>query len=272
MSDWSFGISRFFRALTGVSMKRIAAAPTAAIGQFRESLAFPNFLCKTGATAATIPTRRAKSAICQGSKTRRPMTGPEKNRPDAIDWEQALTENSDWMRAVIANRLGGGDRQNGVDEVMQEVALAAVKSPAGSVTPEKVGPWLYQVAVRQTMLHRRKAGRRRKLVNNFAERKSAAQPTNASLRGNANESSQPDGDPLIWILAVERAEQIRTAIGNLHRRDREMLILKYEQGWSYHQLAEHLDISHSATEARLHRARKRLRQELLRMQLVEENS
>ena len=39
-------------------------------------------------------------------------------------------------------------------------------------------------------------------------------------------------------------------------------MLKYNEDWSYHALAEHLGISHSAVEARLHRARQRLRTEL----------
>jgi len=34
-------------------------------------------------------------------------------------------------------------------------------------------------------------------------------------------------------------------------------MLKYAEDWSYHALAEHLGISHSAVEARLHRARQR---------------
>ena len=46
-------------------------------------------------------------------------------------------------------------------------------------------------------------------------------------------------------------------------------MLKYTEDWSYHELAEHLGISHSAVEARLHRARKRLREELTAMDVIE---
>lgn len=181
-----------------------------------------------------------------------------------IDWEQTLTQHSGWLRAVVANRLGarGSQRIDEVEEVMQEVALAAVKSPSGSINPAKVGAWLYQVAVRRTLMHRRSAGRRRKLVDQVGQRVVAESPLDG-------DSAQPSGDPLVWMLATERAELIRAAIDNLHRRDREMLILKYEHGWSYRRLVDHLGISQSAVEARLHRARKRLRSELVSRQLVD---
>ena len=51
-------------------------------------------------------------------------------------------------------------------------------------------------------------------------------------------------------------------------RDAEILMLKYTEDWSYRALADHLGISHSAVEARLHRARQRLRDELAVMESV----
>ena len=48
-------------------------------------------------------------------------------------------------------------------------------------------------------------------------------------------------------------------------------MLKYSEDWSYPDgLADHLGISHSAVEARLHRARQRLRTELASVDVVSE--
>jgi RNA polymerase sigma-70 factor (ECF subfamily) len=47
-------------------------------------------------------------------------------------------------------------------------------------------------------------------------------------------------------------------------------VLKYTEHWSYRQLAEHLGATESAVEARLHRARARLREELGRLRLNED--
>jgi RNA polymerase sigma-70 factor (ECF subfamily) len=76
-------------------------------------------------------------------------------------------------------------------------------------------------------------------------------------------------DPLEWLLARERREQIRQAIRELAPRDAEILLLKYTENWNYHQIAAHLGVSHSAVEARLHRARRRLREELAALNVIE---
>jgi RNA polymerase sigma-70 factor (ECF subfamily) len=55
---------------------------------------------------------------------------------------------------------------------------------------------------------------------------------------------------------------VRSAIRSIPRREAEMLLLKYTEHWSYEQLAQHLGVSESAVESRLHRARARLRREL----------
>jgi RNA polymerase sigma factor (sigma-70 family) len=61
---------------------------------------------------------------------------------------------------------------------------------------------------------------------------------------------------------------IRKAIKRLPRQDAEMLMLKYTEDWSYRELADHLGISHSAVESRLHRARKRMRDQLAALDVV----
>jgi RNA polymerase sigma factor (sigma-70 family) len=179
------------------------------------------------------------------------MTLPTPERPQpakaAIDWSSVLAEHEGWLRTVIGARLG---EPQAVDDGMQEVSLAAVRQQSPIADASKVAPWLYQLAVRQTLLYRRKQGRRRKLVDRYADR---YQPTEADTR-------QPD--PLGWLLASERATKVREAMARLPNRDSEILMLKYNENWSYQALADHLGISHSAVEARLHRARQRLRTEL----------
>ena len=171
-----------------------------------------------------------------------------------IDWAAELAKHDRWLRTIVAARLG---EPQAIDEVMQEVALAAVEQKAPIEDPKKVAPWLYRLAVTQSLLYRRKMGRKRKLTGRYAER---FQPTEADPR---------QDDPLGWLLAKERRGQIRKAMDQLPKRDAEILLLKYTQDWSYKDLAEHLDISESAVEARLHRARKRLREQLTAKNVIE---
>jgi RNA polymerase sigma-70 factor (ECF subfamily) len=174
------------------------------------------------------------------------------NQP-AIDWQAALAQHERWLRTVIYARLG--ERQ-AVDEVFQEVALAAVKQAAPLADPSKVSPWLYRLAVLQSLLYRRKCGRRRRLDSGFREEARRSFHTAAP-------------DPLDWLLAQERRRLVREALARLPAKDAEILLLKYTENWSYHQIAAHLGIGHAAVEARLHRARARLRQELAAKDIVE---
>jgi RNA polymerase sigma-70 factor (ECF subfamily) len=165
----------------------------------------------------------------------------------SIDWAGALAEHDRWLRTVVCARLG---EPQAIDEVMQEVSLAAVRQRAPISDPAKVAPWLYRLAVRHSLLYRRKQGRKRKLVDRYAER---YRPT---------EADQHQLDPLGWLLAEERRTQVHDAMSRLSKRDAELLMLKYTEDWSYRALAEHLGVSESAVETRLHRARHRLRTEL----------
>jgi RNA polymerase sigma factor (sigma-70 family) len=168
-----------------------------------------------------------------------------------IDWDSVLRQHDRWLRTIVYSRLG---QVEGVDDVMQEVALAAVRESAPPDDPASVAPWLYRVAVRQVLMYRRKCGRRRKLTNRYAERHPP------------DDADRHTPDPLHWLLAEERRTLLRQALSQLPDRDVEILLLKYSEDWSYQQIASHLGISESALEARLHRARQRLREELAQIE------
>ncbi len=189
------------------------------------------------------------------------MTHDAAHAPDAlrrgtaaIDWSAALATHERWLRTVVLSRLG---EPQAVDEVMQEVSLAAVAQRAPLQDATKVAPWLYRLAVTQSLLYRRKRGRQKKLADRYVEK---VRPGEGDGRSE---------DPLSWLLAAEQRQLIRQALTHLAPRDAELLMLKYTEDWSYHQLAEHLGISHAAVEARLHRARQRLRSELMALNVIE---
>lgn len=172
--------------------------------------------------------------------------GPEPAPP--IDWAAELARHDRWLRTVVFARLR---EAQAVEDVLQEIALAAVKQAAPLNDATKTAPWLYRLAIRHVLLYRRQAGRRRKLHRNFAG------------SGLAASQDAPSGDPLQWLTALERAQLVRDALTRLPRRDAEILLLKYTENWSYRDLSDHLGLSQSAVEARLHRARARLRAELV---------
>ncbi|MGI9430547.1 MAG: RNA polymerase sigma factor, partial [Bythopirellula sp.] len=105
------------------------------------------------------------------------------------------------------------------------------------------------ITVVTALQHRRRLGRKRKLEEGYA-----------ATRGKTSVSAEPD--PLAWLLADEQRSLVRQAIAVLPSKDAEILLLKHTEDWSYRQLSEHLGISTSAVDARLHRARKRMRRAL----------
>jgi len=164
-----------------------------------------------------------------------------------VDWSATLAEHGRWLRTVVLARVGDFAA---ADDVMQEVAATAVQKGHQLRDPTRVAPWLYRLAVVAALQYRRRQGRQRKLVDRIAERHP---PTATDSR---------ERDPLDWLLADERKSLVRNALARLPQRDAEILLLKYTEDWSYRQLSDRLGLSESAVEARLHRARKKMRRAL----------
>jgi DNA-directed RNA polymerase specialized sigma24 family protein len=129
----------------------------------------------------------------------------------ALDWGATLAVHERWLRRVVASRLG---EPQAVDEVMQDVALAAVAQRSPLHNPARVAVWLYRLAVRHVLIYRRKAGRRRGLVDRYAARS-----------GIGELDATPS--PLAWLVLDERQKLVQDALRRLPVRDAELLILKH---------------------------------------------
>jgi RNA polymerase sigma-70 factor (ECF subfamily) len=60
-------------------------------------------------------------------------------------------------------------------------------------------------------------------------------------------------------VSSEEAYDLRRALGRLEPGDREILVLKHLDGWTYDELAERLDIPRGTVMSRLFHARRRLK-------------
>jgi RNA polymerase sigma-70 factor (ECF subfamily) len=164
----------------------------------------------------------------------------------ALDWGATLAEHERWLRRVVAARVG---EPQAVDEVMQNVALAAVAQRSPLLNPGRVAVWLYRLAVRHVLIYRRKTGRQRSLVDRYAARRAVSEVDTSP-------------SPLAWLVNDERQQLVQAALRRLAPRDAELLILKYAEGFGARELAARLGANVATIEARLHRARNRLRAEL----------
>jgi RNA polymerase sigma factor (sigma-70 family) len=107
--------------------------------------------------------------------------------------------------------------------------------------PEDVKPWLLGIARRVLANQRRAAGRRRALTERLA--------------GAPTDGQEPPRRPAVL-----------QALAGLSDTDREVLLLVAWDGLSIHEAATVLRCTRTAAKVRLHRARGRLRTELIRLE------
>lgn len=177
-----------------------------------------------------------------------------------IDWPAELQQHQSWLKKVLRSRIGDG---HAVEDVFQEVVVVVLRQlderkddrnqnkhdpneDRGRSTlptdPQKVGPWLYRVAIRQAINFHRKQNRH----------------SQAKAVANLEVTSSENG-PLEWMLNRESNENLQQALDQLADVQREILMLKFSENWSYQQLADHLGVSVRAVEHRLLKAKKQLR-------------
>ena len=173
------------------------------------------------------------------------MHSPDSISPADLDWQAVWSTHRRWLRTVVFARVGNPDV---VDEVLQEVALAAARSQP-ALSTATAGAWLYRVAIRQSLLFRRRRARELRHVEGYGVQ-------HAQVRSNG------PLEPLHWLLADEEHQLLHEAINRLHIKDREILLLKYTEDWNCREIGERLGLSASAVATRLDRARGRLREQL----------
>ncbi len=161
----------------------------------------------------------------------------------AIDWMEMLRRHDQQLRQTVAARLSGG-HEHQLDDIMQELAIAATNSTCPPESEEKALPWLRQIARHKVQDHWRKVQRQQRL--------------NTRLENCPPEQS-PIPTPFEWVMQIESKEQILSALDQLPETDRELLLQKYRQGKNCQQLARDQGVSLKSIEYRLARARGLLR-------------
>jgi RNA polymerase sigma factor (sigma-70 family) len=168
-----------------------------------------------------------------------PLTGVSTMSPQAI-----FLEHEAWLRTIVRSRLPEPDA---IEDVMQNIAMAIVRQRDVLGEVNRIGAWLYQIAVRQVLMYRRTTGRRRKMH----ERLQRSGVTEWDVSG-----------PLQAMLSQEANAQVHEALSEMSELDRQILLLKYTENWSYREIALHLGVQDETIEYRLMKARKNLRHRL----------
>ncbi len=137
------------------------------------------------------------------------------------------------------------------EELSQEVFIAAYKGIPNFRGESKLSTWLYQLASSKSidLIRRRKQKKRFAFLTNFMD-----------LKEKGIEIPDPQSsDPMADLENEEKGRIIREAIDTLPTRYRRVFTLTKCDGFSNKEVAEIMDISQSAVELLVHRAKKKLR-------------
>jgi RNA polymerase sigma-70 factor (ECF subfamily) len=193
-----------------------------------------------------VPCRCGDYPVVNGRQNGQATTMTASASDSAINWPEALDQHGRWIRSVLRSRIND---HHVVEDLFQDVSMAVFRQSSRPTDADKVAPWLYRLTIRQAINHYRRAGRRKRLYERLELGAATTAPETA--------------DALQWLVQTELSEAVRDALASLRPQDREVLVLKYTENWSYTELARHLGASSGTIEYRLIRAKKALRQQLI---------
>lgn len=137
------------------------------------------------------------------------------------------------------------------EDVTQEAFTSALRRMRRTDARIVFRPWIYAIARNASIDHHRRHSRVRELSLDVTPTLAAAD--SARLL----EGSLPDAR----VLGRERFEHLRGALEELSSTHSRAIVLRELEGLSYHEIGERMQLSASAVESTLFRARRRLKHE-----------
>lgn len=139
----------------------------------------------------------------------------------------------------VRYRIPGTD----VEDVAQEVFLAVINSLPSFQSKAKFGTWLRKIMDIKISEYYRKRSRKKETMQVDLE--------HAENKGDGSKSSSLEDNVLL-----------RRALNNIHRKHREVILLRFAEDMKFHEMADYLDKSVEATKSHYRRAMSALLEEL----------
>lgn len=164
--------------------------------------------------------------------------------------EEAIAGNPAALEALWANHRGWiaaialahAPRDSDIEDIMQDIALNMIKSIHTVREPAAIGGWLREIARNTSLSAGRKSTRRKAAFAKHALHLTTAAQTPAA--------TEPD-----------ELSPLREMIGSLPESYREPLLLCTVRGLSHKQIAQLLNLTPTAVETRIRRARRLVREQ-----------
>lgn len=160
----------------------------------------------------------------------------------------------DYQDQVVNICYGFLKNREDAEDVAQEVFIAVYKSIGNFRSDARLSTWLYRIAVNRS-LNLVKKNKRKQWIGSFQ-----------TFFGGESETLQvPDSHHVGAQESLERAERLATlhqVISSLPNNQKIAFSLQKYEDLSYKEIAEVMEISLSAVESLIHRAKKNLQKKL----------
>jgi RNA polymerase sigma-70 factor (ECF subfamily) len=154
-------------------------------------------------------------------------------------FDRLVAENQERVGRLV-NRLLGWQSAGDVEDVVQDVFLAAFKNLKSFRDEASEWTWLAAIAINRC----RTLKRRRLLEFRWLK--------HATNHWTVEEACEVERD--------ETCERVRKAVASLPVKDREVIVLYYLEEWPVARISEALGVRPGAIDVRMHRAREKLRE------------
>ena len=157
--------------------------------------------------------------------------------PEAIDIDALYAEHAPFLTRVLIRLVGDGAH---VDDLLQETFLVAYRKRESFDGRAAVRTWLYAIASRLAMRHRRGVGRWLRAIG-----------------GLSDEPAPVSRDPKDDLERARAAALVRSVLDRLPFKQREVFVLYELEELDGAEIAALLDIPVNTVWTRLHHGRKR---------------
>lgn len=165
-------------------------------------------------------------------------------------WTELIRRYERLVHSVCTRAVGSGDA---TDDLAQDTFLRAIRALPEFHGQSSFSTWLYQIAMRRCLDHRRWVARHGNTVD----------VETLPLCGAEDDPLQPG----VELMEREQESSVRRWVEALQHPYRRVVQMYYFERCTYQQIAERTGVTEKTVESQLYRARKLLREEAMRDEL-----
>jgi len=170
------------------------------------------------------------------------------NKGDRKAFEQLVHKHSNMVYSICFNLI---QNKKDAEDLTQEVFITIYTSISSFKQNSKLSTWIYRIAVNKSHDYLRMMNRKKRIPL------FKAKPIESVFNIEANSSS-----PIELLEGKELHDYIFVVLRKLSENQRVAFTLSKMEGFSYNEISDQMDVSLSAVESLIFRARKKIIEEL----------